>query len=135
MNAHQKTLARRCLESAESNTMTFSEIVGALIEGGFEGYTVDFRRSVASYYLPTSDSVEFQTLASDVPVSPTFDAESMKAAIREAQTRAPGYTYGGFCAKARTAGCAGYMVSFSGRRAVYFGRTGETHVELFPSPA
>ena len=50
-----------------------------------------------------------------------------------AQTLAPGYTYKGFCAKARAAGCAGYIVSFTGRRAVYFGRTAEIHVEHFPS--
>jgi hypothetical protein len=30
------------------------------------------------------------------------------------------------------AGCAGYIVSFLGRRVVYFGRTAETHVEHFP---
>ncbi len=30
------------------------------------------------------------------------------------------------------AGCAGYFVSLIGRRAVYFGRTAETHVEPFP---
>jgi len=30
------------------------------------------------------------------------------------------------------AGCTGYLVSFPGQRAVYFGRTGETHVEHFP---
>jgi hypothetical protein len=30
------------------------------------------------------------------------------------------------------AGCAGYIVSFTGRRAVYFGRNAEIHVECFP---
>ncbi len=44
----------------------------------------------------------------------------------------PGYTYRGFCEKAAAAGCAGYLVSFSGRRALYFGRDGATHVEPFP---
>lgn len=38
----------------------------------------------------------------------------------------------GFCRKVAAAGCAGYVVSFPGRRAVYMGRTGETHVETFP---
>src|ERR1700759_54488 len=33
-----------------------------------------------------------------------------------------GYTYKGSCKKAVTAGCAGYVVSFPGRRAVYMGR-------------
>ena len=54
------------------------------------------------------------------------------AAIREAQQLIPGYTYKGFCSKVAAAGCAGYIVSFSGRRALYLGRTGETHVEYFP---
>jgi hypothetical protein len=30
------------------------------------------------------------------------------------------------------AGCAGYQVSFTGRRAVYYGTTAEVHVEHFP---
>lgn len=31
------------------------------------------------------------------------------------------------------AGFEGYLVSLPGRRAVYFGRTAETHVEHFPA--
>ena len=42
------------------------------------------------------------------------------------------YSYRGFCEKAKEAGCAGYLVSFLGRRVVYFGRTAETHVEHSP---
>lgn len=37
MNDPQKAIARACLEGAENNTMNFSEIVGTLIEAGFEG--------------------------------------------------------------------------------------------------
>jgi len=65
-------------------------------------------------------------------VAPVFDASVVADAVREAQTQAPGYTYRGFCKKVKAAGCAGYMVSFLGKRVVYFGRTGETHVEHFP---
>jgi hypothetical protein len=52
--------------------------------------------------------------------------------VREAQRKAPGYTYVSFSEKVKAAGCAAYMVSFLGRRVVYFGRTAETHVEHFP---
>jgi hypothetical protein len=31
-----------------------------------------------------------------------------------------------------TAGCVAYMVSLPGRRVVYYGRTGASHVEHFP---
>lgn len=32
-----------------------------------------------------------------------------------------------------SAGCAGYIVSFIGRRVLHLGRTAETHIEHFPS--
>ena len=41
-------------------------------------------------------------------------------------------SYAAFSEKAKTAGCAGYLVSVLGRRVVYYGRTAETHVEHFP---
>jgi uncharacterized protein YbcV (DUF1398 family) len=132
MHAQQAALARKCLKGAEHDSMTFPEIIRALTDGGFEGYTVDFHRATVTYYLPTGESIELATHESDLTVSETFDPDALKAVIREAQTLAPGYTYAGFCSKARVAGCAGYMVSFTGRRALYFGRTAETYVEHFP---
>jgi uncharacterized protein YbcV (DUF1398 family) len=133
MNAQQQTLAQNCLDAAENNTKAFSEIVGVLIGGGFESYTVDYRRATTTYYLPTGESVELAAHRIDQAVGEVFDTTALAGAIREAQILAAGYTYKGFSAKAKVAGCVGYMVSFMGRRAVYFGRTGETHVELFPS--
>ena len=132
MNDHRKAVARACLDGAEAGTMTFPQIVGTLMGDGFESYLFDFRRAVSTYYLPDGDSVELPTHRIDVAVAPAFDATPVQAAIREAQRLAPGYTYAGFCRKVASAGCAGYIVSFSGRRALYFGRTAETHVEHFP---
>jgi uncharacterized protein YbcV (DUF1398 family) len=115
--------------------MSFPQILQALGDAGFEGYAVDFRRARAAYYLPSGESLELATHVDETPIGSAFDAAALQAAIREAQTQAPGYSYRGFCAKAKAAGCAGYLVSLPGRRAVYFGRTGETHVELFPPGA
>ena len=67
-----------------------------------------------------------------MPIAAAFDAPAVQAAIREAQQLVPGYTYSGFCKKVMTAGCAGYVVSFPGRRVLYYGRDAETHVERFP---
>lgn len=135
MDDRQQDIARQCLNAAEQGSMSFPQIVGTLIEAGFEGYSVDFRRQVAVYYLADGHSVELATHASTVTVAPDFDGAAIRAAIGEAQALVPGYTYQGFCDKVRRAGCAGYMVSFPGRRAVYYGRTAETHVEMFPSQA
>ena len=132
MNDQQKTVARACLDAAEGNRMSFPQIVGALMEAGFEGYAVDYRRATATYYLPDGESLELAAHAVSTPVAPIFDAARVQAAIREAQQQVPGYTYNGFSEKVAAAGCAGYVVSFPGRRALYIGRTAETHVEPFP---
>src|SRR5947209_1778724 len=129
MDAHLIKIAKTCLEGAESNAMTFPQIVGKLMQEGFESYAIDLRRASATYYLPDGDSVVLPTHSGGAPVAPALDVGAVQTAIREAQQLVPGYTYAGFCSKVMAAGCAGYIVSFPGRRAVYFGRTAETHIE------
>ena len=102
------------------------------MQEGFESYAIDFRRASATYYLPDGDSVVLPTHRSAMPIAGTLDAEAVQTAIMEAQQLVPGYSYAGFCAKIMAAGCASYIVSFAGRRAVYLGRRGEVHVEHFP---
>jgi uncharacterized protein YbcV (DUF1398 family) len=127
-----QTIARKCLEGAESNSMTFPHIVATLIEAGFEGYSVDFRRGMVAYYLPSGEAAEFSGARPAVPVTSSFNAATVKEAIREAQTLTPGYTYKRFISKVAAAGCAGYIVSFLGRRVLYYARSAETHIEHFP---
>lgn len=133
MNDHQKNIVRKCLEGAEGNTMTFPRIVGTLMEAGIESYAVDLRRSLATYFLPDGSSTELKTHTVDIPVAPEFDTARLQAAIKEAQQQVPGYSYIGFCKKAASAGCSGYIVSIRGRRALYISRSAETHVEHFPN--
>lgn len=132
MNADLTEIARTCLNGAESNSMTFPQIVGTLMQAGFESYAIDFRRATATYYLPDGDSVVLPAHRGATPIAAGLDVAAVQAAVREAQQLVPGYTYAGFCTKIMAAGCAGYVVSFSGRRALYLGRTAETHVEHFP---
>jgi uncharacterized protein YbcV (DUF1398 family) len=133
MNKHQKAVAINCQNAAYDGSLDFPEIVRRLIAAGFESYSVDFRRRTAIYYLPNGDSLELAFVDDDSPIAASFKERAIKDAIREAQTAAPGYSYKGFCEKVKKAGCAGYIVSFAGRRALYFGRTADTHVEHFPS--
>jgi uncharacterized protein YbcV (DUF1398 family) len=134
MDPHQSAAARDCLSASYDGTLAFPTIVRALIEAGFEGYDVDYRRGTATYFLPTGESLQLSTPphANDGPIAAEFRSSEVEAAVREAQTNAPGYTYVGFCERVKAAGCAGYFVSFLGKRVVYFGRTAETHVEHFP---
>lgn len=132
METHLTACAQRCLSAAYDGTLNFPSIVRTLSEAGFEGYDVDYRRSTATFFLPGGESVQLAMPKTAGIVAPKFDAHAVELAVREAQTNAPGYTYVGFCAKVKAAGCAGYMVSFSGKRVLYFGRTAESHVEHFP---
>jgi hypothetical protein len=65
-------------------------------------------------------------------IAGTFGAAGVEKLVRWAQANGPDYSYKAFCERVKAAGCAGYLVSFLGRRVVYFGRTAETHVEHFP---
>lgn len=132
MNAERIAIAKAYLDAAYAGSLSFPEIVGKLMEAGFEGYAVDYRRSTQVYYLPDGDNVEFPTPHITGSVAAAFDRDGVEALVRWAQANGPEYSYASFCEKVKAAGCAGYLVSFLGRRVVYYGRTAETHVELFP---
>lgn len=132
MDAERIAVAQACLHAAHDGSLGFPAIVGRLIAAGFEGYAVDYRRNVQTCYLPDGGNVTLDMPVSTGAVSARFEAADVAALVRWAQANGPDYSYQGFCVKAKAAGCAGYLVSFSGRRVVYYGRTAETHVEHFP---
>ena len=133
MDAERIAIAETCLHAAHDGSLSFPEIVGRLLASGFESYLVDYRRNVQTFYLPDGDSVTLGMPAPSGTVAPAFDAAGVAGQVRLAQAGGPGYSYRAFSDHVRDAGCAGYLVSFSGRRVLYFGRTGETHVEHFPN--
>jgi uncharacterized protein YbcV (DUF1398 family) len=132
MDAQSRAIAETCLNAAYDGSQAFPQIVGTLIAAGFEGYLVDYRRGVTVYHHADGDSLELPNRPASAKVAEAFDAEAVKAQIRWAQADPPDYAYAAFCDNVKAAGCAGYLVSFPGRRALYFGRTAETHVEHFP---
>ena len=132
MTTNWKDVARTCLEGAESGADDLPADCRHLIEAGFDGYAFDLRRGTAAYYRPGGEAVELGATRTTELVAERFDAALVKEAIGEAQALVPGYTYKGFCAKVARAGCAGYLVSFLGKRVLYYGRTGQTHTEYFP---
>lgn len=132
MDAQRIAVAENCLQAAYDGSLAFPDIVGRLIGAGFEGYLVDYRRHAATYFLPDGDSATLEMPASADAVAAAFDQAGIVSQIRWAQANPPDYSYAAFCRNVTALGCAGYLVSFLGRRVVYFGRTAETHVEHFP---
>ncbi len=132
MDAERISIAETCLNAAHDGSLSFPDIVGKLIAAGFEGYLVDYRRGSQTNYLPDGDGVTMEMQPSAGTVAAAFDAAEIERLVRWAQAKPADYNYVAFSEKAKAAGCAGYLVSFLGRRVVYFGRTVETHVEHFP---
>ncbi len=132
MDAQKITLAETCIAGAYDDTLSFPQAVGILMEAGFEAYLVDYRAGTRTHYLPGGETLTLPCHGADGPVAEVFDAAAVSAAIAWAQSGAADYTYSGFNRQVTGAGCAGYLVSFPGRRVVYFGRSGEVHTEHFP---
>lgn len=132
MDVQRTAIAERCLNAAYDQTMAFPDIVGTLIKSGFEGYTVDYRRNTTTYFLPDGDNVVLENRLSEGAVAGQFDQSGIAGQVKWAQANPPEYSYAAFCKNMKALGCAGYMVSFTGRRVLYFGRTAEAHVEHFP---
>jgi uncharacterized protein YbcV (DUF1398 family) len=130
MNAHVNTIVTECTQASDAGTMTFPQVVGRLMEVGVESYYVDLRRSNKIYYMPDGESYIIDAVRADTKPAIDFDAAGVEAAVREIQAQRIDYHQ--FCEMILAAGCVSYIVSLAGRRAVYLGRTGEAHVEMFP---
>jgi uncharacterized protein YbcV (DUF1398 family) len=131
MNTEMAWVIQECAEGALSGDLTFPEIVGKLAEIGIERYHADYSRQEITYYFPDGDSL---VVASPHPSHATaveFSASSVEAAVRQSQRNE--HSYLDFIRKTMAAGCVGYFVQITGRRVIYFGRNGESHVEHFPS--
>jgi hypothetical protein len=70
MTTNWKDVARATLEGSESGSMTFPQNLKVLMEAGFDGYAVDFRRSTRTYYMPNGEALELKTEPTPTPVAP-----------------------------------------------------------------
>lgn len=132
MDAKLVAIAKSCLNGAHNDTLPFPQIISHLAEAGFDGYHVDFRANFQTYYLSSDDNVTLPLPGPVGQIAARFNADSVAEQVRLAQATDPDYTYDGFCATIREAGCAGYIASISGKRVLYYGRTAGSHVEHFP---
>lgn len=131
MNTEQTQTMHDCVRAALSGELTFPEIVGRLIAIGVERYHADYSRQEITYYLPSGESEVVATPHADHPTATEFSASGVEAAVRQSQRNE--HTYLDFIRKTMAAGCVGYFVQITGRRAIYFGRNGDSHTEHFPS--
>lgn len=114
-----------------NGSVPFPQIVGKLIDEGVEYYHVDYAAYTFTFYSNAGSTVTASLLFTDLPpVSKSFDATALKAAILDSQQH--GQKFKVFCERAMQAGVSGYFAFLLGQRVVYFGRQGNQHTEWFP---
>ena len=126
-----RAILEDCTTGSDEERLTFPQVVGNLMSAGIERYHADLQRAEKTYYLPSGESAVLATHRVDETPAATFHAAGVEAAVRAIQ--AGRIKYIEFCERILRAGCVSYIVSLAGRRAVYYGRSGETYVEPFPS--
>lgn len=130
MTAEQTLLIMETVRGSHTGTMGFPVIVGQLSSIGVERYHVDYSRQDITYYLTDGNSLVVSFPHDTTDIASTFSASAVEAAVRQSQRNE--HSYPDFVRKTMAAGCVGYFVQIKGRQVLYFGRSGETHVELFP---
>jgi uncharacterized protein YbcV (DUF1398 family) len=130
MKMDWKDVVIECSRASDEERVTFGEVVMALMKTGVERYHADLVRGDKTYYLPNGDSKIVAGRPSEVPPAQAFSAAGIEAAVRAIQ--AGEIQYMEFCERAAKAGCVGYLVSMPGERVVYYGRSGDFHIEWFP---
>jgi uncharacterized protein YbcV (DUF1398 family) len=110
--------------------MSFPQVISKLMSAGVERYHADLVRSEKTYFLPGGESRVIPN--DDIGRAPAaaFSAESVEAAVKAIQKGEIDYKT--FCERVMDAGCVGYHVHIAGQRVVYYGRSGDSHVEWFP---
>jgi uncharacterized protein YbcV (DUF1398 family) len=114
----------------QEGKLTFPQGVRRLMEIGVESYFVDLAAGRKTYYLGDGGTHTEPMILKRDPIAGEFSAAELVAAIRGAQ--ADTVRYPEFVKRSTEAGVAGYWAFLTGRRVIYFGRKGETHVEQFP---
>lgn len=131
MEQHIQNVVVECTRASDEERKTFPAIIAELVGAGVERYHADLVKHEKTYYTRAGQSCVVESQPCDDAPAQAFLAEQIEAAVRASQRQQIGYRE--FCRRVLQAGCAGYWVSITGKRAVYYGRTGETHVELFPT--
>ncbi len=124
-------ILEQCTAGAFNGSVPFPETIRRILEDGVEWYSANLILGMKTYY--AADLSHHQTCWPDwTPprIAEAFHAEGVSAAIRGSQ--AGQITYREFLGRIAEAGVVYYTVHLQGRKAIYFGRHGDSFVEPFP---
>jgi uncharacterized protein YbcV (DUF1398 family) len=120
-----------CMKLSFAST-PFPQVVQKLAGAGVRSYNADLVRLRKTYYdAANATAEEAMPLTASPPISASFDKPGVAATVRDIQQGRIGYPE--FLRRIMAAGCAHYSVYIGGRKAIYFGRDGDFHIEDFPN--
>lgn len=121
----------QCTAGAFDGSVPFPETIRRIMADGVEWYSANLVFGMKTYY--GADLSHHQTPWpnwSTPQIASEFSAEGVSAAIRASQ--AGQIKYRDFLKRVAEAGVVYYTVHLQGRKAIYFGRHGDSFVEPFP---
>lgn len=114
-----------------TGSIPFPDVVRMLHETGVEYYRVDYVTLRKEFFSADGDVIATPIHYEGLPqVAAELDGAALRAAILDSQRN--GQHYRDFTRRAMEAGVQGYMAFLRGQRVIYWGRTGDQHVEWFP---
>jgi len=124
------TAIHEVLAESQAGRLIFPEVVRRLLEVGVESYFCDLATGEETFYMSDGGTHSEKMTLPRLPVAAEFSSSEVIAAIRGAQ--ADQIRYPEFMKRAAAAGVIAYWAFLTGRKVIYFGRKGESHVEEFP---
>jgi uncharacterized protein YbcV (DUF1398 family) len=122
---------KECKGQSLQGMVSFPEVVRRLRGVGVERYHVDLSRDETTYYLPGGESHVFATEGPREAIAEAFDAVAVERSVRAIQRGE--IIFPEFLRRIMAAGCVGYFTQIAGLRVQYIGRTGDMHIEPFPT--
>lgn len=119
------------LAKSQAGELTFPEVVRRLMEVGVESYFCDLANGAETFYTVDGKTHREAMVLPLRPIAEDFSPGDLVAAIRGAQ--ADTIRYPEFMKRSAAAGVIGYWAFLTGKKVIYFGRKGDTHVEEFPN--
>ncbi|MDA0781785.1 MAG: DUF1398 family protein [Rickettsiales bacterium] len=124
---------KECTSQSLAEQITFPEVVMKLAEAGVERYIADLVGKKKFSFGKRGETHTGELNFNSVDIPEQLDAVAVKQTITDIQQGK--IKYQTFLRRIMEAGCTHYEVFISGGKAVYFGRDGNQHIELFPKAA
>ncbi len=120
-----------CISLSLQGKITFPEAVMRLAGSGVEYYIADLAGQKTTYFGVNDEVYSAALNLEKTPkIAKNFDEQAIKNAIADIQQSRINYPV--FLERIMSAGCTHYEIFIHGRKAIYFGRRGEFHIESFP---